>query len=223
MASRASSRILTSGFSRRSLLKSAAGTGLGLAASSRLTLRAGFAQDTPKKGGTYTFGTGQGFTTLDPHKPGLLNDQSSHAGIWNGLFKMNDNMEVQPDLAESWENPDPLTYIFHLRTGVKFHNSREMTADDVVFSLDRVKDTATGSRWASFALAQYDHAEAVDPSTVKIVNKNPFPAQVASLTKVKIVAKENVDAIGEKPIGTGPFTVKEFVQDDRVVLARFAD
>ncbi|MEA2597932.1 MAG: peptide/nickel transport system substrate-binding protein [Thermomicrobiales bacterium] len=223
MASRASSRILTSGFSRRSLLKGAAGTGLGLAASSRLTLRAGFAQDTPKKGGTYTFGTGQGFTTLDPHKPGLLNDQSSHAGIWNGLVKMNDNMEVQPDLAESWENPDPLTYIFHLRTGVKFHNGREMTADDVVFSLDRVKDTATGSRWASFALAQYDHAEAVDPSTIKIVNKNPFPAQVASLTKVKIVAKENVDAIGEKPIGTGPFTVKEFVQDDRVVLARFAD
>src|SRR5215216_5112139 len=138
MTSNGSSRIWTAGVSRRGLLKGAAGTGLGLAAGDRFAVRSGFAQDTPKQGGTYTFGTGQGFTTLDPHKPGLLNDQSSHAALWNGLVKMNENMEVQPDLAESWENPDPLTYIFHLRQGVKFHNGRELTADDVFFSLQRL-------------------------------------------------------------------------------------
>ena len=223
MIPRASSPILTSGLSRRKLLQGAAGTGIGLAAGARIAPRRGFAQETPKQGGTYIFGTGQGFTTLDPHKPGLLNDQNAHAALWNGLVKMNENMEVLPSLAESWENPDPLTYVFYLRQGVKFHNGREMTADDVVFTLDRIADTATGSRWRSFALPQYDHAEAVDPYTVKIVNKNPFPAQVSNLTKVKIIAKENVDAIGGNPIGTGPFALKEFVQDDRVVLERFAD
>lgn len=222
MESRPASRLVSPGLSRRSLLKGATATGIGLAAS-RYGLRHSLAQETPKPGGTYTFGTGQGFTTLDPHKPGLLNDQNSHSGLWNGLVKMNENMEPQPDLAESWENPDPLTYIFHLRSGVKFHNGRELTADDIVFTLDRIKDPATGSRWASFSLSQYDHAEAVDPLTVKIVNANPFPAQVSNLTKVKIIAKENVDAVGESPIGTGPFMLKEFVLDDRVVLERFAD
>lgn len=223
MSRSASARLLGTGLSRRGLLKGAAGAGLGLAVGAGAGTRRGFAQETPTKGGTYTFGTGQGFTTLDPHKPGLLNDQNSHAGFWNGLVKMNENMEVQPDLAERWENPDPLTYVFYLRKGVKFHNGREMTADDIVFTLGRVKDPATGSRWASFALPQFDRAEAVDPYTVRIINTNPFPAQIDNLTKVKIVARENVDAIGEQPIGTGPFAFKEYVQDDRVVMTRYAD
>src|SRR5919201_2027758 len=95
---------------------------------------------TPTRGGTYTFGTGQGFTTLDPHKPGLLNDQNAHHGLFDGLVRMNEAMEPQPALAESWQVIDPETYIFKLRTGVKFHNGREMTAEDVKFSLDRVAD-----------------------------------------------------------------------------------
>jgi peptide/nickel transport system substrate-binding protein len=132
-------------------------------------------------------------------------------------------MEVQPDLAESWENPDPLTYIFHLRPGVRFHNGREMTADDVVFTFERVVNPDTGSRWASFSLPEFESVEAVDAATVRLVNKNPFPAQISNLTKVKIVAEENADAIAEEPIGTGPFSLVEYVQDDRVVLERFAD
>ena len=59
-----------SGLMRRDLLRGSAEAGLGLAGATRLP-RPGIAQETPKKGGTYTFGTGQGFTTLDPHKPGL--------------------------------------------------------------------------------------------------------------------------------------------------------
>ncbi|MBW3633505.1 MAG: ABC transporter substrate-binding protein [Chloroflexi bacterium] len=219
----ASTRILTASLARRGLLKGVAGVGLGMAAGARLAPGRGFAQGTPTPGGTYTFGTGQGFTTLDPHKPGLLNDQNLFNALWNGLVKMNENMEVQPDLAERWENPDPLTYIFHLRPGVRFHNGREMTADDVVFTLDRVANPDTGSRWASFSLPEYDHAEAIDRYTVKLVNRNPFPAQIDNLTKVKIIAPENVDAIAEQPVGTGPFTLTEYVQDDRVVMERFAD
>ncbi len=209
--------------SRRRLLGTAAGAGLGVAATGMLAPGGTGAQDTPVSGGTYIFGTGQSITTLDPHIPGLLNDQNTSSGLWNGLVKMNENMEVLPDLAESWENPDPLTYIFHLRPGVKFHSGRELTADDVVFTLDRVKNPDTGSRWASFALPQYDHSEAVDPLTVKIVNSNPFPAQLSNLTKVKIVDPETVADIAENPIGTGPFQLVEFIQDDRVVMERFPD
>lgn len=206
---------------RRRLLGAAAGTGLAMAGSGLLLPRGARAQDAPVAGGTYTFGTGQSITTLDPHIPGLLNDQNLSCALWNGLVKMNEDMEVEPDLAESWENPDPLTYIFHLRPGVTFQNGRELTADDVVFTLDRVKDPATGSRWASFALPQYDHSEAVDPLTVKIVNLNPFPAQISNLTKVKIIAPENAADIAESPIGTGPFQLVEFIPDDRVVMERY--
>jgi len=203
------------------LLGAAAGTGLAVAGSGLLLPAGARAQDTPVAGGTYVFGTGQSITTLDPHIPGLLNDQNLSCGLWNGLVKMTEDMEVVPDLAESWENPDPLTYIFHLRSGVTFQNGRELTADDVVFTLDRVKDPATGSRWASFALPQYDHSEAVDSLTVKIVNLNPFPAQISNLTKVKIIAPENAADIAESPIGTGPFQLVEFLPDDRVVMERY--
>ncbi len=217
------SRITTARLNRRQLLRTGAGAGVGAAARYYLPGSSVAAQETPKSGGTYIFGTGQSFTTLDPHIPGLLNDQNAFSGLWNGLVKMSEDMELQPDLAESWENPDPLTYVFHLRKGVLFHNGRELTADDVVFTLDRVADTATGSRWASFALPQYDHSEAIDPYTVRIVNSNPFPAQLPNLTKVKIVASENVGEIGENPIGTGAFRLVEYVMDDRVVLERFPE
>jgi peptide/nickel transport system substrate-binding protein len=178
---------------------------------------------TPKRGGTYTFGTGQGFTTLDPHKPGLLNDQNAHHGLFDGLVRMNEAMEPQPALAESWQVIDPETYIFKLRTGVKFHNGREMTAEDVKFSLDRVADPATTSRWSAFSLPQYDHTEVVDPTTIKLVNKNPFAPQIDGLAKVMIVAKENVADIGTQPIGTGAFQFGEYVQDDHLTIRRFAD
>jgi peptide/nickel transport system substrate-binding protein len=178
---------------------------------------------TPRRGGTYTFGTGQGFTTLDPHKPGLLNDQNVHHGLFDGLVRMNEAMEPQPALAESWEVVDPQTYVFKLRRGVKFHNGREMTADDVKFSLDRVADPATASRWATFSLPQYDHSEVVDPTTIKLVNKNPFAPQIDGLAKLMIVAKENVADVGTQPIGTGPFQFGEYVQDDHLTIKRFAD
>ncbi|MBV9175397.1 MAG: ABC transporter substrate-binding protein [Chloroflexi bacterium] len=181
------------------------------------------ASGTPKRGGTFTFGTGQGFTTLDPHKPGLLNDQNVHHGIFDGLVRMNEAMEPQPALAESWQVVDPQTYVFKLRQGVKFHNGRDLTADDVKFTLDRVADSATGSRWASFSLPQYDHSEVVDANTVKLVNKSPFAPQIDGLAKVMIVAKENAADVGTNPIGTGPFQFGEYVQDDHLTIKRFAD
>jgi peptide/nickel transport system substrate-binding protein len=181
------------------------------------------AAGTPKRGGTYTFGTGQGISTLDPHKPALLNDRSVYAGLFNGLVKMNSKMEVQPDLAESWEVKDPLTYEFKLRRGVTFHNGRELTAEDVKFTFDRVADPATASRWKGFSIPQYDRMEVVDPYTVRLINKNPFAPQLDALGQFKIIAKENVGDLTTKPIGTGPFEFVEFVQDDRLVLKRFAD
>jgi peptide/nickel transport system substrate-binding protein len=178
---------------------------------------------TPKRGGTFTFGTGQGFTTLDPHKAVLLNDQNVHLGLFDGLVRMNEAMEPQPALAESWELVDPLTYVFKLRPGVKFHNGREMSAADVKFTLDRIADPATASLWASFSLPQYDHSEVVDPTTIKLVNKNPFAPQIDGLAKVMIVAQENMREVGVQPIGTGPFQFGEYVQDDHLTLKRFPD
>ena len=66
--------------------------------------------------------------------------------VYSGLIQYDENMNIQPDLAESWTvSPDGLTYDFKLRQGVKFHNGRAMTADDVLYSLNRVKDPNGGS------------------------------------------------------------------------------
>ncbi|HEY9592841.1 MAG TPA: ABC transporter substrate-binding protein, partial [Spirochaetia bacterium] len=85
-----------------------------------------------------TIGVDQEVVGLDPH---IATAFSSHRRIdllYNRLVRLDDNLAIVPDLAESWDIPNNLTYVFHLRHGVKFHNGREMTSDDVKYSLERV-------------------------------------------------------------------------------------
>ena len=175
-----------------------------------------------KKGGTLTLGTSQTITTLDPAKPGLLNDRSPWVGLWSALVKFSPKMEVMPDLAESWEvTPDGLVYTFKLRKGVKFHNGRDFTADDVKFTLERIADPQTASVFAGRSLPEFDKIEVIDPSTVKLTNKHPYAPQLDGLVACKIIAKENVADLNTNPIGTGPFQFVENLQDDHLTLKRF--
>jgi peptide/nickel transport system substrate-binding protein len=107
---------------------------------------------------------------------------------------------------------------------VKFHNGRELTADDVVFSIERILDPKTASRGAK-ALGPIKKVVAKDKSTVVFELSGAYadlPLQLGN-TFARIVAKENVDKINSQPIGTGPFKLKEYSPGNRVVLVRNPD
>lgn len=102
-------------------------------------------------------------TSLDPHLQDEVNTFSVLGNIYEGLTEFDADMQVQPALAVRWENPDDLTWRFHLRRGVRFHDGRPLTAADVVFSLNRARSHPQ-SRVASYLVAVRD-VQALDSST----------------------------------------------------------
>ena len=98
-----------------------------------------------KRGGTLTVGIDEGPVGWDPHIDVAQASWNHYEQIYESLLQYNYKMEVEPCLATSWEQIDPVTLVFHLRKGVKFHNGREMTADDVKYSFERMQNPKTSS------------------------------------------------------------------------------
>src|SRR5256885_14501300 len=138
---------------------------------------------------------------------------------------------VEPHLAEGWEEPDDLTYIFHLRRGVTWHNKpplngRELVADDVKFTFDRfLTEKANVLRET---LDPVERVEVVDRYTVKFVLKEPFvwlPNRLADSSGMSIIAPEVVEKFGdlkkpESAIGTGPFLLERYEPNVKTVFKR---
>jgi len=172
----------------------------------------------PAAGGSLRVGTLEDVRALDPHKTTGSADKPIFQ-VFNSLTRGGVNGEAIPELAESWTNPDPKTYIFKLRKGVKFHNGREFVADDVIFSFNRVLTPELGSRYRG-QLTQIDKMEATDPYTLKITLKEPYTPFLVFLQDVRIVPKEAEAQLATKPIGTGPFTFVEWVPNDHLTLKK---
>ena len=176
---------------------------------------------------TITIGVDQEAVGLDPHIVTAFSSFRRVDLMYNRLVRLDDNLVVVPDLAASWDIPDALTYVFHLRHGVKFHNGREMTSDDVKYSLERVLDPKTASPGRSY-LTSVTAVEAPDRYTVRIKLSAPLASLLDALTSdnISIVAKEVVQANGNLQKvdgGTGPFMLKEWVADNSMTLAKFPD
>jgi len=141
---------------------------------------------------------------------------------------------VEPHLAERWEAPDDLTYVFHLRRGVQWHNKpplngRELVADDVRFTFDRfLSEPANVLREQ---LEPVERIEVVDRYTVKFILKEPFvwlPDRLASTSGMWIIAPEVVAKFGdlkkpESAIGTGPFILERYEPNVKTVFKRNPD
>ncbi|MDO5422236.1 MAG: ABC transporter substrate-binding protein [Eubacteriales bacterium] len=149
--------------------------------------------------------------------------------VYEQLMTLNGQSEPVPELCESYEvNDDATEFTFVLRQGVKFHDGSEMTAEDVVASLNRWIDSYS----AVAQLVGDARFEKVDDTTVSIKTENPCVtllyllaggAQRAVITTEEAIASEGEDGYMTEIIGTGPYTFKEWVLDQYVWLEKFDD
>ncbi len=182
----------------------------------------------PKPGGTLRVGLSADPAELDPHRTRLTAAWHVIEHVYNTLVTTNESMEPVPSLAEEWEiSDDGLTYTFKLRQGVLFHNGRELVADDVKYSFERIVDPELGSPSAS-DLANVETIEVVDPATVAITLTAPDSSFLAKLinSSLAIVPQEVVEENGDLMqvmVGTGPFRFVEYVPNSVVRLERNPD
>lgn len=161
--------------------------------------------------------TSMDFTKSD----GAAIAQALLGNVYEGLVKVDEKGAVQPALAKSWTiSPDRKTYTFDLVEGAKFSNGAPLTADDVVFSINRVK-----SDWAVSVKKSMDvvsEAKAVSPTKVQVTLARPSNSWLYAMTTRigAVFSRTGVADLATKPVGTGPYTLGEWRRGDSIVLRR---
>ena len=169
-------------------------------------------------GNVIVLGTTNSPTNLDPRVGTDEASQKIHQLIFNTLVHIDSQLRVVPELAESIEHPDPLTYVARIRQGVLFHNGRELTAADVVYTFRSFLDPTFKGRSGAYRVLAA--VTAIDPYTVEFKLKNPLNSFPVNLV-MGIVQEGSGAANARTPIGTGPYRLTEFVPDDHVSLTAF--
>lgn len=198
---------------------------------------------TARETGVYRRPLGNDPATLDPVRVSDLYGRAVTEQIFDGLVQFDQTLTITPALARFWRaSRDGLVWTFTLRQGVKFHHGRELTSDDVVFSLSRILDpkfqSGAADLFSSIEGAQEFRAgraptvsglQAPDRYTVRVTLREastPF-VSVLALGHAKIVPRDVVekqgDAFGQHPVGTGPFTFVRWERRKEIVLSANRD
>jgi peptide/nickel transport system substrate-binding protein len=182
----------------------------------------------PKRGGTITLGISKELALMNP----LINTSSTEARIRELMFEpllaRDLKGALQPRLAESWEvSKDGKLYTFRLRKGVKFHNGKEMTADDIKYAIDYTLNPKNGA-YGFNDLEAVERAEVADKYTLRIHMKRHNPLFLTLLSDIRsfsAIPKESLPEALRKPTtypaGTGPFKFVEWQPGQRIVFERF--
>ena len=145
--------------------------------------------------GTIRVAVGTTLNQLDPAKTTIGDEYIYVHLVFNGLTRIDRDLTVKPDLAVSWTASEDLkTWTFKLREGVKFHHGKTFDAEDVVATMKRILDPATGSR-ARANLSMVEKVEALDPLTVRFTLNIPYAGfpDIFAERQLRIVAKDQID------------------------------
>jgi peptide/nickel transport system substrate-binding protein len=212
--------------SRREFM--AGGIALGLSLGSLSPIAEAFASDEDrlliKNGGTIVTGVANAVGKFDPHGWSGFTSNIATNHIYQGLVRLNfSTSQIEPCLAHSWERPDALTYIYHLRKNVHFHNGDPFTADDVVFSLLRSKKVS----WGTYGLSNFQSVKALDKYTVQVKLSHPdwrfkwfFYWPPGAILSKKYFAKVGETQAVQKPVGTNAFRLLSS-STDQLTLGKF--
>ncbi len=173
----------------------------------------------PPRGDVITVAVLSSPNSLDPRIGSDETSQRVHQLVFDYLLALDDKLRVIGGLASHWEQPNPVTYLVHLRQGVRFHDGHELTADDVVHTFGSFIDPAFVSPRKG-AYRMLDRVDAVDPYTVRFTLKEPFGSFPIQLV-MPVVPKGAGAELRDRPIGTGPYRLVSFAGDDHVTLEAF--
>ena len=178
---------------------------IAIAFSGTLALGRSARAQTPKPGGSIISAQNNEATGLDPQLVPAFSRSRRSPLTYSQLVRFDENMTIQPELAESWTlSDDKLTWTFKLRQGVKFHDGQELTSNDVKFTFDRLLDKSAGGK-ADFTAV--DKVEPAGKYQVKFVTKEPFAALMAALAGFwgYIVSEAGVNFDVRPPKSPDPF------------------
>ena len=210
-------RLLTGGASRRDVLRVLVAGGLSYGVASALVDAPAFAQ-APRSGGRLK-AAGSSISpndTVDPAKQSFSTDYARCSMFYNGLTALDGALVAQPELAESFTHEKATVWVFKIRRGVTFHDGSELTADDVVYSLNRHKDAAVASRANALAKPMTDiKATGKHEVTITLEAPNADLPVILGTWHFHIIKNGTTDF--KTANGTGPFKVKEFTPGVRTI------
>ena len=166
-------------------------------------------------------------TSIDPHFFNLFPNNNVAEHIFDKLVQMDPDSKMIPGLALSWKTIDDKTWEFKLRKGVKFHDGSELTAEDVVYSIDRVPNVPNSPGPFTAYTKAIIAKEIVDPYTIRFKYAAPYPLAPNDLSTIYIVSKKAATGAstedfnsGKAAIGSGRYKLVRYVSGDRVELVR---
>src|SRR5499426_2869786 len=214
----------TTALSRRTFLTTASAALVGTALGGGLTPARAGVRPHPQRGGVLLLGTRLDVAGLDSHRNAQYHVSHPAAALYTGLTDIDQQGNIVPGIAESWEpNKELTSWVFRLRQGVLFHNGREVDAEAVKLNIERIKDPAIGHEFSRGALEDVATVDIVDKYTVRFTVTEPDVSLPTNLMHypVNLQAPDNFDKAAEHPIGTGPFKFVSWTRFNETRLVRF--
>ena len=174
-----------------------------------------------------TLGTKLELNTLDPHFFAAFPTNSSMEYFFDKLVEYDDKLKIKPALAVSWRLVDSTTWEFKLRKGVTFHDATPFTADDVIFTVDRVPNVPNSPNSFAQFTRGIESIRKADDHTIVVKTRAPNPQLLSDLANIFIVSAKAAKGAttadfnsGKAVVGTGPYKLVEWVSAERLIVER---
>ncbi|MDB5376928.1 MAG: transporter substrate-binding protein [Rubritepida sp.] len=176
---------------------------------------------------TLTMGVGSPISSLDPHYHQLRSNGEIAQSIFDTLTVTDAHARIHPGMAESWRALGTEGWEFRLREGIRFHDGTAFTADDIAFTLERIPTVTGPGASYSGLIRPVNRVEVVDDRTIRLYTSGPSPLLPTYLSQVVMLSRKiHTGATtadfnsGRVAIGTGPFRLVSYTNNDRIVMAR---